>query len=74
MASKRVYIKDFYGKIIGMLDTDPKTGDVTARDFNGTILGFYRKSENQTKDFYGRILTIGDTTASLISQANENKK
>lgn len=68
----RENIKDFYGRIIGSLETLPN-GDKIARDFYGKILGRYDATTNTTKDFYGRILTSGDTSASLIWQNNSNK-
>ena len=63
-------IKDFYGRIIGSLETLPN-GDVVARDFHGRILGRFDKKQNVTKDFYGKILSSGDTTSALIWQANQ---
>ena len=64
----RTNIKDFYGKIIGSIETDSQ-GNITAKDFYGKILGRFDKNQNVTKDFYGRILTTGDTTTALIWQA-----
>lgn len=66
------YVKDFYGKILGSLET-LQNGDVIARDFYGKILGKYEKKLNLTKDFYGKILTSGDTTSSLIYNSSNNK-
>lgn len=74
MATKRLILKNEKGSIMGFIDTNTKTGDMTAKDINGNILGFYRKKENYTKDIRGRILTIGDTLAALISQAYEKTK
>ena len=62
---KRTPIKDFYGKIIGWIDEDAN-GDKIAKDFYGKILGKYRKSTNKTYDFYGKIISNGDTTSGLI--------
>lgn len=67
-------IKDFYGKTIGYIETDSVTGNKTARDFFRHILGYYKKRENKTTDFYGKQLTMGDTTAALIYNAAANKK
>ena len=61
----RELIKDFYGKIIGSVETD-NLGNKVARDFYGKILGKYRKAENKTYDFYGKILAKGDITQSLV--------
>ena len=61
------FVRDFYGRILGSLEDQ---GDrIIARDFPGRILGYYYKNENWTKDFYGRILSDGDTTAALITNA-----
>lgn len=62
-------IKDFYGRIIGKLETLPN-GDIIAKDFFGKILGRYDAKTNTTKDFYGRIIASGNIAASLIWQAN----
>ena len=58
-------IKEFGGKIIGWIETD-KDGNQQVRDFYGKILGKYDKSLNVTSDFYGRILTRGNTVAGLV--------
>lgn len=62
-------IKDFYGRIIGYLDSQPN-GDIVAKDVSGRILGRYDSKSKVTKDFYGRIVARGDTTSALIWQAN----
>ena len=62
----REVIKNFHGQIIGSLED---TGDkIIARDFYGKILGHYEKTANVTKNFYGQIVSKGDTTAALIWQ------
>lgn len=58
-------IKDFYGKILGYIDTQ-SNGDKVVTDFYGKILGYYRKNQNLTTDFYGRIIGRGDVASSLI--------
>ena len=71
----RETIKDFYGKIIGSLET-LANGDKLAKDFYGKILGRYCKAQNVTKDFYGKIVSSGDTASGLIWQnyyQNQNK-
>jgi hypothetical protein len=67
-------IKDFYGRIIGYIETDEKTGNKTALDFYGKILGFYKKNTNVTTDFYGRIVTRGDAAVGLIYDKEEKSK
>ena len=60
------YIRTFDKKIIGIIETDEK-GNQTARAFPGRqILGYYKKDRNVTTDFYGRVLTNGNTVISLI--------
>lgn len=66
------YVKDFYGKIIGSLETD-SSDDITAKDVYNKILGYYRKNRNITTDFYGRILGYGDLTSGLIWQEHNKK-
>lgn len=61
----RQTIRDFTGRIIGFIDTDPR-GDKTVRDFTGRILGYYRKGTNTTTDFTGRIIANGDCSSSLL--------
>lgn len=73
MAQKRTFIKNEHGRIIGMTDLDTTNGDITARDENGVILGFYRKKEGFTKSFTGRILALNDITTSLITDAYNKK-
>ena len=61
-------IKDFYGKIIGTIETQ-SNGDKIVRDFYGKILGYYRCSRNVTTDFYGKIVAQGDATGMLLANA-----
>lgn len=70
----RQTIKDFYGKIIGHVDTDDKTGNKTAFDFYGRILGYYKKTLNTTSDFYGKIISRGDTAVALVYDKEEKRK
>lgn len=64
-------LKDFYGRIIGFVETDSVTGNKVGKDFYHRVVGFYDKKLNITKDFYHRIVGQGDILTSLISQANE---
>jgi hypothetical protein len=59
-------ITDFYGRIIGYISTDEKTGDKTATDFYGRTLGYYKKNLNITTNFYNQIIARGDAVASLV--------
>lgn len=57
-------IKDFYGRVIGSIED---VGDrVIARDFYNKTLGSYVKAKDKTFDFYGRVISSGDTTVGLI--------
>ena len=58
-------IKDFYGRILGYIET-LSNGDQEARDFYNRILGKYYQRENVTKDFYGRTIATGNVLSSLI--------
>lgn len=64
--AKEEFIKTFEGKILGIIETK-SDGDQIARNFPGRqILGYYRKSQDVTTDFYGRIVARGNSVASLI--------
>lgn len=66
-------LRDFYGRIIGYIETDERTGDKVARDFYRRIVGYYSKKDNTTRDFYRRILGKGDILAALIMAENSKK-
>lgn len=66
MLVKKECIRDRNGKIIGWIDTD-HLGNKLARDFKGHIKGRYKKVGNVTLDFYGRIVSYGDSVASMIT-------
>lgn len=62
------YIKNYSGQILGIIETDSK-GDQTARDFpSRLVLGFYRKDQDQTTDYLGRIIANGNAVVNLIYQ------
>ena len=58
-------IKDFYGKILGKIEIK-SNGDQIGYNFYGQIVGYYYIETNKTIDFYGRIISTGNTLASLI--------
>lgn len=60
-------IRDFYGKILGRIETDEQ-GNKTVRDFYGRLLGRYNKRQNVTRDFYGKLVARGDATSMLLNQ------
>lgn len=60
------YIKTYEGQVIGILETT-SVGDQIARNFPARqIVGYYRKSQNVTTDFYGRVVARGNTVVNLI--------
>ena len=63
----KVPIREFSGKIIGFLESDAK-GNQQVRDFSLKILGFYDKTNDVTRDFYGKIITRGNTVIGLLYQ------
>lgn len=58
-------IRSFSGQTIGYITT-LSNGDKEVKDFYGRVLGYYRKSQDATVDFYGRILYRGDMSAALL--------
>ena len=67
-------ITDFYGHILGYITTDTITGNKTAYNFYRAILGRYDSNNDVTRDFYGKIVSRGDTTAALIYNYENNKQ
>lgn len=61
----RETIRDFGGKILGYVDT-MGNGDKTVYNFYNQILGYYKKAQNITTDFYGTIIARGDAAVGLI--------
>jgi hypothetical protein len=66
-------ITDFYGKILGYIETDENTGNKNATDFYGRPLGYYKKNLNLTTDFYGKIISKGDAVVSLVYNTQQKK-
>lgn len=63
---KTEYIKDFYGKIFGIIETD-SFGNQTIKSFpDKKIIGYYKVDKNITTDFYGKILSQGNTAIALL--------
>lgn len=74
MASES-YIREFSGQIIGIIETDEKTGDLTARAWpSRQIVGFYRKKYDYTTDFYGKVVAKGNSVVNLIYEDRERRK
>lgn len=61
----REQISEYAGRVIGYIETMPN-GDKKITNFTGTILGYYKKAQNVTTDFFGRILYRGDMSAALL--------
>jgi len=63
--ANREPLRDFSGKIIGWLETEPN-GNQALYDFPGKKLGTYEKNSNMTRDFYGRIIGHGNVLTMLL--------
>lgn len=66
-------LRDFYGRIIGWIETD-RFGNQTGRDFYNVIVGYYDVKQNVTRDFYKRIVGKGNLLSGLIYAAEEKSK
>lgn len=61
------YIRDFTSqKIIGIIRTESNGDQVAIEYVTRRILGYYRKKINKTTDLFGRILSEGNSVASLL--------
>lgn len=65
----REAIRTFSGSILGYVE-DNYNGDLVAKTFSGKILGYYKKSNNTSTNFAGKILGYGDYTVAMILQAS----
>jgi len=66
MAIQKTEIRNKWNQIIAYVETDTSTGDKTLRNFYNQILGYYRASDDTTRDFYNMIITNGDALGTLI--------
>ena len=66
MAITKTEIRNFNGQIVAFVEFNDTTGDKTLRAFSGMILGYYRKSDNTTREFSGKIVAKGDALSMLI--------
>ena len=74
MRKKEEYIRNFNGKIIGIVETW-ENGDQCVREFNSRkILGFYRAKYNHTTNFLGKVLSLGNSVVSLLYADNVDGK
>ena len=63
---KEEFIRAFNSEIIGIIEYK-NNGDQIAKSFpSRQILGYYRKAQDWTTDFYGRVISRGNTVISLI--------
>lgn len=65
---KDTVVKDWRGWVLGYLSPS-SNGDVVAYDFYRRKVGSYRAATDTTVDFYGRMVSRGDTTMALIRSA-----
>ena len=70
IAADTQVIKDFYGRIVGYIETDA-AGNKCVKDFYRRVLGYYDKATNTTKDFYNRIIAKGDVTKEVTIVINK---
>lgn len=69
----RQNVKDFYGRILGYIQTE-SDGRQKAFDYKGRLLGTYYPDRNTTNDFYGRVMFKGNAISSLIPARFEDIK
>lgn len=68
------FIKEFSGRIIGIIRTE-ENGDQAALDFpSRRVLGFYRAKYNHTTDFVGRVVAQGNTVVNFIYEEKAKQK
>jgi len=68
------YIKDFSGYILGYI-VHEDNGDEKVVDFDTRkVLGYYKASENTTREFSGKIVGRGNRLSELLyKEKNKNK-
>lgn len=67
------YIKEFSGKIIGIIETDSE-GNQTGRDFDTRkIVGWYVKKHDHTENFMHQIVAKGNAVVNLIYEFQATK-
>lgn len=71
MIEKKV-IKNFYGKLLGTIETDTVAKKRKAKDFYGRLLGTYDPREDTTKNYYGRLISRGDSLEALVYNSGQN--
>ena len=66
MAIQKTEIRNKWNQIIAYVETNTDAGDKTLRNFYNQILGYYRASDDTTRDFYNMIITNGNALGTLI--------
>ena len=66
MSIVKTDIRNKWGQIIAYVETDTSTGDKILRNFYNQILGYYRASDDTTRDFYNMVIAHGDVLGMLI--------
>ena len=67
------YIKDYYGKILGWIETSA-SGDKVAKDYYGRIVGYYEKQRDLTLNYYKHIVARGDCIKGSVLSNSLNSK
>lgn len=62
----REKVKDWTGRIIGIVETDSVTGNVVVKDWYGKIKGRYIKRLDKTYDWYGHQVAKGNQAIMLL--------
>lgn len=58
------FIKDFYGRVLGTVETIGTKQVV--KDFYGKVVATYDTKDNFTRDFYGRVVSKGNTAVGML--------
>lgn len=58
------FIKDFYGRVLGTVETQGTKQIV--KDFYGKLVATYDSKDNFTRDFYGKVISRGNTAVGML--------
>ena len=64
---RKTPVRDYTGKILGYIEED-KDGNQRCRAFTGRVLGYYDKASDTTRDFYGKVITKGNSCMGFLYQ------